>query len=192
MYLLHVDDALADATVDSSEEVRGGQGDLALGQTVAGSHHQPRQGGVRVGPLPLPQVLLRPAVLSHCFPVRAGRADHHKEVGAGLLPAGQAQHGGGAGQTGPQGGGPALVSHGELLGGVGTPGGGQVSHQVVGVHQEAAGLSALALGLNPPHWVVAGATTGVTSFSFSSSTVVHGLDRDLTTEQIFNKIFLRK
>ena len=78
------------------------------------------------------------------------------------------------------------MSHCELLGDVGTPRGAEVCHQVLGVHQEAAGLPALALRLHPPHWVVAGAT-----FS-SSSTVVHGLDRDLTTEQIFNKIFLRK
>ena len=83
------------------------------------------------------------------------------------------------------------MSHCELLSDVGTPRGAEVSHQVLGVHQQAAGLPALALRLHPPHWVVAGATTGVTSFS-SSSTVVHSLDRDLTTEQIFNKIFLRK
>ena len=61
---------------------------------------------------------------------------------------------------------------------MGTPG--QVSQQVLSVDQQAAGLPALALRLDPPHRVVAGTTTGVT-FS-SSSTVVHGLDGDLTTE----------
>ena len=106
-----------------------------------------------------------------------------------LLPAGEGQAGGGAAHPGPQGRGPALVSHAELLPGVGTPGLSEVSHQVVGVYQQTAGLSALALRLHPPHWVAAGATTRVTSSSSSSSTVVHGLDRDLTRErQIFNKM----
>ena len=164
---------------------------------MTGRHHQPRQGGVADHllhlhlPLLLPPEVLVAAVLTDRLPVPGLRADHHEEPGVGLLPAGERQPGGGAGQPGPEGGGPALVAHCELLGGVRTPGGGggQVRHEAGGAHQQAAALPALALRLHSPHWVVAGATTGVTSSSSSSSssypcysTVIHALDRDLTRQ----------
>ena len=110
-YLVQVDDSLTDAAVDRPEEVGRGQGDLALRQAVAGGHHQPGEGGVRVLPRAVRhQVFLRPAVVEQSLPVRVGGADHHEELGAGLVPAGQRQAGAGAAQAGSEGVWPTLVS----------------------------------------------------------------------------------
>ena len=171
MYLVHVDDPLADTTVDSSDQTRGGKVEAAVREAVASSHHQGGQAGVGGLCLGLASELAGAAVVLESLHVSAVRADHHEE--SPLLPpcAGELQAGGGAGEAGPEGGGAALVGDGELPGGGGTVGG-----LLTRAGSEAAGLSALTLSLHPPHW---GPRTpaGVTG-------VLHGLYRDLNTVKV--------
>ena len=109
LYHVHVDDPQTDAAVDRPDQVGGGQGEVAAGEAVTGGHHQGGEGGVG-------QVTSRPsyprlgtAVVEETLLVSAVGADHDEEPAPLVVPAGEVQAGGGAGQAGPEGGGPALV-----------------------------------------------------------------------------------